>query len=356
MELPAMDDAGAAVLKVEGLTKEFVGRRSRLRRLTGEPARVVQAVNDVSFSIPRGQTFALIGESGSGKSTIARCVTGVLAPNAGHIAILSRDLSAYRSRTDALALRRNVQMVFQDPYASLNPRWRAFDSIAEPLRTHGLAKGRRALETRVFEMLRLVGLAPEDARKFPHQFSGGQRQRISIARALAAEPAFIVADEPTSALDVSVQAQILNLMRDLQARFRLTYLLISHNLAVISNMADRIGVLYLGRIVETGPAVHLLSRPRHPYTRMLLEAVPDIASIGRLRALPTGDVPDPAEQPAGCPFHPRCPLAIERCRAERPILRPVDGVESACHRAEDLSDAAESGLATLRHPAHEGVV
>jgi peptide/nickel transport system ATP-binding protein len=356
MELPAMDDTGAAVLKVEGLTKAFASRRSWLRRLAGEPARVVRAVNDVSFSIPRGQTFALIGESGSGKSTIARCVTGVLAPSAGRIAVMSRDMSAHMSRTDALALRRNVQMIFQDPYASLNPRWRAFDSIAEPLRTHGLANGRRALEARVFEMLRLVGLAPEDARKFPHQFSGGQRQRISIARALAAEPAFIVADEPTSALDVSVQAQILNLMRDLQARFRLTYLLISHNLAVISNMADRIGVLYLGRIVETGPAAHLLSRPRHPYTRMLLEAVPDIAAIGRQRALPKGDVPDPADQPPGCPFHPRCPLAIERCRAERPLLRSIDGVESACHRAEDLRDAADSGPDTLRRPAHAGVV
>jgi peptide/nickel transport system ATP-binding protein len=331
-----MGKSGDPVLKVEGLTREFASGRSWLRRLGGEPGRILRAVNDVSFSISRGETFALIGESGSGKSTIARCVTGVLPPSAGHIRVMSRDVSAHMTQRDALAARRDVQMVFQDPYASLNPRWRAFDSIAEPLRTHGLARGRQALEARVFEMLRLVGLAAEDARKFPHQFSGGQRQRISIARALAAEPAFIVADEPTSALDVSVQAQILNLMRDLQARLGLTYLFISHNLAVVSNMADRIGVLYLGRIVETGPAAHLLSRPRHPYTRMLVEAVPDIAAIGRQRALPKGDAPDPADQPAGCPFYPRCPLAVERCRAERPMLRPVDGVETACHRAEDL--------------------
>jgi peptide/nickel transport system ATP-binding protein len=354
MERPAMDEAGATVLKVEGLTRDFAQGRSWLRRLAGEPVRVLRAVNDVSFSIPRGTTFALIGESGSGKSTIARCVAGVLPPSSGTLAVMSRAMSAAMSRAEALALRRNVQMVFQDPYASLNPRWRAFDSIAEPLRTHGLAKGRQALQARVFEMLRLVGLAPEDARKFPHQFSGGQRQRISIARALAAEPAFIIADEPTSALDVSVQAQILNLMRDLQARLGLSYLFISHNLAVVSNMADRIGVLYLGRIVEIGPAAHLLSRPRHPYTKMLVEAVPDIATIGRQRALPKGDAPDPADQPAGCPFHPRCPLAVERCRWEAPLLRPVDGVQSACHRAEALRepDAAASMAPQPLRTAH----
>jgi peptide/nickel transport system ATP-binding protein len=336
MEPPGMSDMGDAVLKVEGLSKAFAAGRPWLRRFTGDSGQVVKAVSEVSFTIPKGTTFALIGESGSGKSTIARCVTGVLPPSSGRIEIMGRNLADIGSRAEALALRRNLQMVFQDPYASLNPRWRAFDCIAEPLRTHRLAKGRRALENRVLEMLRLVGLSPEDGRKFPHQFSGGQRQRISIARALAPEPAFIVADEPTSALDVSVQAQILNLMRDLQARLGLTYLFISHNLAVVSNMADRIGVLYLGRLVETGPASHLLARPRHPYTRMLVEAVPDIAAIGRQRALPKGDAPDPADQPTGCPFNPRCPLAIERCRLERPALRPIDGVHAACHRAEEL--------------------
>jgi peptide/nickel transport system ATP-binding protein len=233
-------------------------------------------------------------------------------------------------------------MVFQDPYASLNPRWRAFDSIAEPLRTHRLAVSRGELRKRVEDMLRLVGLAPEDARKFPHQFSGGQRQRISIARALAAEPAFIIADEPTSALDVSVQAQILNLMRDLQGRLGLTYLFISHNLAVVSNMAETIGVLYLGRLVEVGPATLLLSRPSHPYTRMLVDCVPDITSIAARRAAPKGETADPARLPAGCPFHPRCPLAVERCRTERPLLRPLEGVEVACHRAEDVAAISQA--------------
>jgi peptide/nickel transport system ATP-binding protein len=332
----AMADAAEAILKVEGLTREFMlGGEGLLQRL-GESRRIVRAVTDVGFSIARGETFALIGESGSGKSTIARCVAGVLEPTAGRIVIMGHDLAEMRTRKGSLALRRNLQMVFQDPYASLNPRWRAFDSIAEPLRTHGLTKGKRALDERVFEMLRLVGLSPEDGRKFPHQFSGGQRQRISIARALAAEPAFIIADEPTSALDVSVQAQILNLMRDLQARLGLTYLFISHNLAVVSNMANRIGVLYLGRLVETGPAGHLLSRPRHPYTKLLVDAVPDIDAVGAQRTVPKGDAPDPAAIPPGCPFHPRCPLAVERCKAERPMLRAVDGVQVACHRAEDM--------------------
>lgn len=334
-----MADAAEPVLRVEGLTKEFsIGQSFLPERL--RKSRTVHAVTDVSFSIARGETFALIGESGSGKSTIARCIAGVLPPTAGRIMIMGHDLANMRTRASSIRLRRNLQMVFQDPYASLNPRWRAFDSIAEPLRTHRLAIGRRAVEARVVEMLRLVGLSPEDARKFPHQFSGGQRQRISIARALSAEPAFIIADEPTSALDVSVQAQILNLMRDLQARLGLTYLFISHNLAVVSNMANTVGVLYLGRLVEIGPAVHLLSRPRHPYTKLLVDAVPDISAIGRQRTMPKGDAPDPADLPDGCPFHPRCPLAVERCKDERPLLRAFDGVRVACHRAEDMLAAS----------------
>ena len=342
-----MSDAKDIVLNVEGLTKEFAAGQGLLARGMGKSQRIVRAVTDVSFSIPRGETFALIGESGSGKSTIARCVAGVLAPTAGRITIMGQDFARMSTRAEAIRLRRNLQMVFQDPYASLNPRWRIFDSIAEPLRTHRLANGRRAVERRVFDMLQLVGLSSEDGRKFPHQFSGGQRQRISIARALAAEPAFIVADEPTSALDVSVQAQILNLMRDLQARLRLTYLFISHNLAVVSNMASTIGVLYLGRLVETGPAALLLSRPRHPYTKLLVDAVPDITAIGVQRPLPKGDVPDPADLPQGCAFHPRCPLAIDRCKTERPGLRAIDGVHVACHRAEDMR-AASKGAAVLK--------
>ena len=339
-----MDDPGGALLKVEGLTKEFVLGQGFLHRFSGN-RRITHAVTEISFSIARGETFALIGESGSGKSTIARCVAGVLPPTAGRVTIMGQELAGLRTRQASIRVRRNLQMVFQDPYASLNPRWRAFDSIAEPLRTHRLANGKRAVEERVFEMLRLVGLAPEDGRKFPHQFSGGQRQRISIARALAAEPAFIIADEPTSALDVSVQAQILNLMRDLQARLGLTYLFISHNLAVVSNMANIIGVLYLGRLVEIGPVAHLLTRPLHPYTKLLVEAVPDITAIGAKRLLPKGETADPAAPPPGCPFHPRCPIAIGRCAAERPLLRVFDGVQVACHRAEDMKTASENTTA-----------
>ncbi len=331
-----MPEAQDLILQVEGLTKEFTSGWAFLPRRLHKPQRIVRAVTDVSFNIPRGETFALIGESGSGKSTIALCVAGVLRPTSGRVIIMGHDLAEMRARKASLPIRRHLQMVFQDPYASLNPRWRVFDSIAEPLRTHRLGRSRQAVKERVFEMLRLVGLSPEDGRKFPHQFSGGQRQRISIARALAAEPQFIIADEPTSALDVSVQAQILNLMRDLQARLRLTYLFISHNLAVVSNMANTIGVLYLGRLVEVGPAAQLLTRPLHPYTRLLVDAVPDMAAVGVRRPAPKGEMPNPARQPPGCPFHPRCPLAVERCAAELPSLRILDGVQVACHRAEDM--------------------
>ena len=211
-------------------------------------------------------------------------------------------------------------MIFQDPYASLNPRWRVGRIIAEPIVTHRLLAGRDRIKTRIDELLTLVGLAPQDARKFPHQFSGGQRQRISIARALASEPAFLICDEPTSALDVSVQAQILNLMRRLQGRLGLSYLLISHNLAVVAQMADRVGVMYLGRLVEVGEAQSVLERPLHPYTRMLLDAVPDIAAPRRDRQPLKGEVPSPIDPPPGCAFHPRCPLANERCARERPNL------------------------------------
>jgi peptide/nickel transport system ATP-binding protein len=340
-----MPDRADIVLQVEGLTMAFAGAPGLLRRLAGGGGIPVAAVSDVSFSIPRGETFALIGESGAGKSTIARCIAGVMTPTAGRIAIMGRDLAAGSVER---AVRGNLQMIFQDPYASLNPLWRVSSSIAEPLSAHG--KGGQAVGERVAEMLRLVGLSPEDGRKFPHQFSGGQRQRISIARALAAEPALIIADEPTSALDVSVQAQILNLMRDLQARLGLTYLFISHNLAVVSSMAHCTGVLYLGRLMEVGPTVQLLSRPRHPYTQLLVDAVPDIAAIGGQRPSPRGEPPDPAHPPSGCTFHPRCPLAMERCRHERPALRGLDGVQVACHRAEDMRTATRDAAPPTSAP------
>ena len=231
-------------------------------------------------------------------------------------------------------------MIFQDPYASLNPRWRVSDIIAEPIRSFGLAQGAAALAERVAALLTLVGLDPADGGKYPHEFSGGQRQRISIARALSSEPEFLVCDEPTSALDVSVQAQILNLMRDLQTRLGLTYLFISHNLAVVRHMSERLGVMYLGRIVEIGPAEAIFAAPLHPYTRLLLDAIPDLEQIGRSRTPVGGEVPSPIAPPPGCPFHPRCPLANARCRVEKPVHTRVGDVMVACHAAEEGRSSA----------------
>jgi peptide/nickel transport system ATP-binding protein len=228
-----------------------------------------------------------------------------------------------------------MQMIFQDPYASLNPRWRVRDIVAEPVRVLGLAATRDAETERVAELLRQVGLAPEDGEKYPHEFSGGQRQRISIARALSGNPEFLVCDEPTSALDVSVQAQILNLMSELQERLGLTYLFISHNLAVVSHIADRVGVMYLGRVVELAGADQLFAAPRHPYTRMLMDAIPDLEMSGRPRTPVAGEVPNPLAPPAGCAFHPRCPHAEARCRGERPQLRSTPGGAVACHAVEE---------------------
>jgi peptide/nickel transport system ATP-binding protein len=233
-------------------------------------------------------------------------------------------------------LRRQLQMIFQDPYASLNPRWRVRDIVAEPLRVHGILTQRSATDERVGALLAQVGLNPADGAKYPHQFSGGQRQRISIARALASEPEFLVCDEPTSALDVSVQAQVLNLMRDLQKARGLTYLFISHNLAVVHHISDRVGVMYLGRIVELAPKATLFATPRHPYTRMLLDAIPDIAMTGKSRTPVAGEVPNPLNPPSGCSFHPRCPLANDRCKRERPLIRELsDGAKVACHAVEE---------------------
>jgi peptide/nickel transport system ATP-binding protein len=251
------------------------------RMLEREQKQYLTAVDDVSFTIRRGETFALVGESGSGKSTVARMVVGLLPPSAGEVVIDGVPINDPARAAEVRALRRRIQMIFQDPYASLNPRWRVERIIAEPIRAFHLSASAREVRERVGELLTLVGLHPADGAKFPHEFSGGQRQRIAIARALASQAEFIVCDEPTSALDVSVQAQILNLMRDLQDRFGLTYLFISHNLAVVRHMASRIGVMYLGRIVEIGGGRELFVKPQHPYTRMLLNAVPDIAMTGR---------------------------------------------------------------------------
>jgi peptide/nickel transport system ATP-binding protein len=324
------------IVQVSGLRRVFDVSGPWISRLIArEPRRLLTAVDDVGFTIVRGETFGLVGESGSGKSTLARMVVGLLEPTSGQVLIEGVDLARTGDKAARRAIRRRIQMIFQDPYASLNPRWRVGHIIAEPIRAFGFGDGaaggpgKRATAARVGELLELVGLHPADARKFPHEFSGGQRQRIAIARAIAAHPDFIVCDEPTSALDVSIQAQILNLMRDLQDRLGLTYLLITHNLAVVRFMANRVGVMYLGRLIEIGETEALFARPRHPYTRMLLDAVPDLTMSGRARTPIGGEPPNPIDPPLGCPFHPRCPQAIAICRTERPAFR--DNV--ACHLA-----------------------
>ena len=316
-------------LTVTGLTRRFDVSKPWLNRvLEREDRQFLTATADVSFSINKGETFALVGESGSGKSTIAKMIVGLLIPSAGQIAIEGQGIDS-ADPIAMRALRRRMQMIFQDPFASLNPRWRVGDIIAEPIRTLGLMpKGDVGRE--VGRLLDLVGLSAADSGKFPHEFSGGQRQRIAIARALSSRPEFIVCDEPTSALDVSVQAQILNLMRDLQDEFKLTYLLISHDLSVVRHMSNRIGVLYLGRLVEVADAKRLFHEPQHPYTRMLLDAVPDLALSGRRRKSVSGEIPNPISPPAGCAFHPRCPQVTSACKAAVPVLRATPTGQAAC--------------------------
>jgi len=319
----------ASLLRVEDVGRDFDVSRPWLNRmLEGEPRRSLRAVDSVSFSIGKGETLGLVGESGCGKSTVARMIVGLHPPSRGRIIFDGADLADPASAP----LRRRMQMIFQDPYASLNPRWRVRAIVAEPIVAHGLATDRSALAARVAELLTQVGLAPEDGDKYPHEFSGGQRQRISIARALSSSPEFLVCDEPTSALDVSVQAQILNLMKDLQDRLGLTYLFISHNLAVVAHIATRVGVMYLGSLVEIADAKQLFERPRHPYTRMLIDAIPDLQMTGKARIPVAGEVPNPLAPPAGCAFNPRCPHADARCRSERPVLHALaGGREAACH-------------------------
>ena len=325
-----------ALVEVQDLAKIFDVSPPWLNRVVErKPRAFVHAVDGVSFSIQRGQTLALVGESGCGKSTVARLLVGLYGPTEGRVWFDGAETAKTLAGPGALALRRRMQMIFQDPYASLNPRWKVQDIIAEPLREHGLIKDGEQLKARVGELLQSVGLAATDREKFPHQFSGGQRQRISIARALATEPEFLVCDEPTSALDVSVQAQVLNIMKDLQRKQGLTYLFISHNLAVVRHVADQVGVMYLGRLVEVAGKADLFTAPRHPYTRMLLDAIPDIHMTGRARTPVQGEVPNPLNPPSGCSFHPRCPHANVRCKAERPLLKEFKGVKVACHAVEE---------------------
>ena len=319
-----------SLVSVQNLTRVFDVSKPWLNRvLERREKALLTAVSDVSFEIAEKTVYALVGESGSGKSTIGRMLVGLLTPSDGQVSIRGVDLARETDAAKIDEIRADIQMIFQDPYASLNPRWRVRDIIVEPVvarggKTDGLAEA----------LLEKVGLSARDAGKFPHEFSGGQRQRICIARALASEPKLIVCDEPTSALDVSVQAQVLNLMSDLKEDFGLTYVFISHDLTVVQHMADRIGVLYLGRLVEEATPETLFEDPKHPYTQMLLAAAPQIDGFGRDIPPPQGEIPDPIDPPKGCAFHPRCPLATDICRSERPHLRHIKEARVACHMAE----------------------
>ncbi|WP_108835483.1 ABC transporter ATP-binding protein [Tateyamaria sp. Alg231-49] len=319
-----------SLVSVRNLTRIFDVSKPWLNRvIERRPRALLTAVSDVSFEIEERTVYALVGESGSGKSTIGKMLVGLLAPSDGVVDIRGVDLSRETDAEKVDAVRADIQMIFQDPFASLNPRWRVRDIIVEPVAARG---GETAgLAERLLEQ---VGLSARDAGKFPHEFSGGQRQRICIARALASEPKLIVCDEPTSALDVSVQAQVLNLMSDLKDEFGLTYLFISHDLTVVQHMADRIGVLYLGRLVEEAAPSELFENPKHPYTQMLLAAAPKLDGFGREVAPPTGEIPDPINPPPGCAYNPRCPLAQAVCREERPVLRNVGGARVACHMVD----------------------
>ena len=320
----------SALISIKNLTRVFDVSKPWLNRvLERRDKAYLTAVSEVSFDVQEKTVYALVGESGSGKSTIGKIVVGLLPASDGHVEIDDIDLATETDPAKLAEVRAEVQMIFQDPYASLNPRWRVREIINEPVaarggKTEGLAE----------DLLEQVGLSAQDAGKFPHEFSGGQRQRICIARALASNPRIIVCDEPTSALDVSVQSQVLNLMSDLQEEMGLTYLFISHDLTVVHHMADVIGVLYLGRLVEEAPRDKLFADPKHPYTQMLFDAAPRMDGFGREVDPPKGEIPDPINPPPGCAFHPRCPWAVDRCKKERPEMRSIGDTRVACHLAE----------------------
>jgi peptide/nickel transport system ATP-binding protein/oligopeptide transport system ATP-binding protein len=325
-----------ALLEAGNLVKHFVAART----VFGRPSAFVKAVDGVSFTVDAGETLALVGESGCGKSTVSRLVLRLIEPDQGEIRFQGRDLLSMGAN-DLRAFRRDAQIIFQDPYASLNPRMTVGQILGEPLVLHNLvASGQR--RERVDELLRLVGLEPRAARRYAHEFSGGQRQRIAIARALAVEPKLIICDEPVSALDVSIRSQILNLLRDLQQRLGIAYIFVSHDLAVVKHIADRIAVMNLGHIVETAHAETLFASPRHPYSRALLSAIPvPKPQAKRNRMLLEGEMPSPINPPSGCRFHTRCPYVIERCKTEAPQLLPSTHHHlTACHRADELPSAA----------------
>jgi peptide/nickel transport system ATP-binding protein len=327
----------SVLLRVAGLQKLFPIRKGFLRRTVGH----VRAVDGVNFDIDQGETLGLVGESGCGKTTTARCILRAIEPTAGEVLIRRADGSVIEMgqlrRAELRALRREMQMIFQDPFTSLNPRMTLLDLVGEPLLVHGV-RSRRVREERVADLLRRVGLRPEYMRRFPHAFSGGERQRIGIARALALHPRLVVADEPVSALDVSVQAQILNLLIDLQAEFHLTYLFVAHDLSVVRHISNRVAVMYVGRMVELAATQELFSAPKHPYTAALLSAVPEPdPRIRSRRLILQGEVANPAAPPSGCYFHPRCPYAIDVCRTDTPVWQEVSPAHFVgCHRAQEL--------------------
>ncbi|SEL17314.1 peptide/nickel transport system ATP-binding protein [Roseovarius azorensis] len=323
------------ILTVSGLKKSFdLSQPFVTRLMKGGERRYVHAVDGVDFSIERGTTLSLVGESGCGKSTVAKLLMGLTRPTGGSIRFDGHELAGIRAGQPSV-VRRRMQMIFQDPYASLNPRWRVARIIGEPMKSFATHPDPVARRKEVDRLLEFVGLSAADGEKFPHEFSGGQRQRISIARAISTKPEFLVCDEPTSALDVSVQAQILNLMRELQKELGLTYLFISHDLAVVNYISDQIGVMYLGRLVELASAERIFSTPQHPYTRLLLETVPDITMAHRDMDRPAGEVPNPITPPPGCHFNPRCPLVNDRCRAEAPAFRVHGDAQVRCHAVQE---------------------